>query len=137
MATQSRGSTVTKSADALVDDARKGIERVTPEAAFELQQQGALFVDIRPERQRATYGVVPGALVIERNVLEWRLDPTGDHRLPEVTTHDRPVVILCQQGYASSFAARSLAELGYRYSADVIGGFDAWQNAGLPTKPGP
>jgi rhodanese-related sulfurtransferase len=137
MATSDHDHRVTKSADALVDEARAGIERVSPAQAYEAQARGALLVDIRPAQQRATHGVVPGALIIERNVLEWRLDPTGDHRLPEATSHERPVLILCQQGYASSLAAASLVALGYRSSGDVIGGFDAWAAAGLPTKPGP
>jgi rhodanese-related sulfurtransferase len=128
---------VTKSADELVDEAREVIERVTVERAFECQRQGALLIDIRPALQRAAHGVVPGALIIERNVLEWRLDPTGDHRVPEVKSHDQQVLVLCQQGYASSLAAASLAALGFRQPGDVIGGFDAWAAAGLPTKPGP
>jgi rhodanese-related sulfurtransferase len=127
---------MTKSADALVAKARDLIERVTPQRAFECQRAGALLVDIRPAQQRATYGSVPGALIIERNVLEWRLDPTGDHKLPEITSHDQHVLILCQQGYASSLAAASLAELGFRRPGDVIGGFDAWKDAGLPTSLG-
>jgi rhodanese-related sulfurtransferase len=137
MAESDEGARVTKSADALVDEARQAIERVTPQRAIESQRAGALLIDIRPAQQRATYGVVPGALIIERNVLEWRLDPTGDHRLPEVESHDQHVLILCQQGYASSLAAASLAALGFRRPGDVIGGFDAWVEAGLPTKPGP
>lgn len=137
MATSDDGSRVTRSADSLVEQARAAIERVTAQRALECQRDGALLVDIRPAQQRATYGVVPGALIIERNVLEWRLDPTGDHKLPEVTSHDQHVLILCQQGYASSLAAASLAALGFRRPGDVIGGFDAWKDAGLPTKPGP
>jgi rhodanese-related sulfurtransferase len=137
MATTDDGSRVTKSADGLVARAREDIERVTPQRALECQREGALLVDIRPAQQRATYGVVPGALIIERNVLEWRLDPTGEHKLPEVTSHEQHVLILCQQGYASSLAAASLAALGFRRPGDVIGGFDAWKDAGLPTKAGP
>jgi rhodanese-related sulfurtransferase len=117
----------------LVDEARRVIERVSPQRAFECQRDGALLIDIRPALQRAAHGVVPGALIIERNVLEWRLDPTGEHRLPEVNSHDQHVLILCQQGYASSLAAASLARLGFRRPGDVIGGFDAWVEAGLPT----
>jgi rhodanese-related sulfurtransferase len=137
MATSDDGHRVTKSADALVEEARALIERVSPERAFEAHRHGALLIDIRPTQQRAAYGTVPGALIIERNVLEWRLDPAGDHRLPEVTSHAQHVVILCQQGYASSLAAASLAALGFQRPGDVIGGFDAWALAGLPTQPGP
>lgn len=121
-----------KSADDLVDEARAAIERVSAPHAYALQREGALLVDIRPAAQREAHGEVPGALIIERNVLEWRLDPNGAHRLPEVTDHARQVLVLCQQGYASSLAAASLAQLGYERAADVIGGFDAWRDAGLP-----
>ena len=124
---------MSRSADSLVDEARRAIERVTVREAHALHGQGALLVDIRPEKQRLEHGEVPGALIIERNVLEWRLDPNGDHHIPEVTTYDRPVLILCQQGYASSLAAASVAALGYTRAADVIGGFEAWVEAGLPS----
>ena len=127
-----RATPMTRSADALVDDARRNIERVSPARALECQRAGALLVDIRPAAQRALHGVIPGALIIERNVLEWRLDPTGDHHLPEVQSHDQHVLVFCQQGYASSLAASSLAALGYRRPGDVIGGFEAWASAGLP-----
>ena len=124
-----------RSADDLVEEARLSIDRVSAERAFELAAAGALLIDIRPAAQRAAHGGVPGALIIERNVLEWRLDPTGDFRLPEVTDHTRKLIVLCQQGYASSLAAASLAALGYTRPADVIGGFDAWAKAGLPVLP--
>jgi rhodanese-related sulfurtransferase len=127
---------LTKSADVLVEEARRAIERVTPERAQQAVDHGALLIDIRPAEQRARHGIVPGALIIERNVLEWRLDPTGDHRLPQVTSHAQHVLILCQQGYASSLAAASLAALGFQRPGDVIGGFDAWAAAGLPTQRG-
>lgn len=123
---------MTRSADALLDEARQRIRRVSPHEAQAAHASGALLIDIRPVAQRAQHGHVPGALIIERNVLEWRLDPTGDYRLPEVTDHQRPVLVLCQQGYASSFAAASLADLGYVHAGDVEGGFDAWVAAGLP-----
>jgi rhodanese-related sulfurtransferase len=126
---------VTRKADDLVAEARKQIERVTPERALECVAAGALLVDIRPQAQRDTHGEVRDALVIERNVLEWRLDPTGSWRIPEATGHDRQVLILCQEGYASSLAAASLIALGYARAGDVIGGFKAWREAGLPTKP--
>ena len=124
-----------RSADDLMEEARLSIERVSAERALELANAGALLIDIRPAAQRAAHGGVPGALVIERNVLEWRLDPAGAFRLPEVTDHTRKLIVLCQQGYASSLAAASLAALGYTRPADVIGGFDAWAKAGLPVLP--
>jgi rhodanese-related sulfurtransferase len=124
---------VTRSADDLVTQARERIQRVSPMQAFERVAQGALLVDIRPAAQREAHGGVREAVIIERNVLEWRLDPSGSWRIPEVTDHERQVLVLCQEGYASSLAAASLAALGYRNVGDVIGGFAAWQAAGLPT----
>ncbi len=84
------------------------------------------MVDIRPAAQRASEGEMPGALVVERNVLEWRLDPDGEHRLPDATGFDRPVVVVCSEGYASSLAADSLRQLGYRHAGDLVGGYRAW-----------
>lgn len=77
-------------------------------------------------------GIIPGALIVERNELEWRLDPTGDHRAPEATHHALPVVVVCNEGYASSLAALSLRELGLHRATDLEGGFQAWRTAGLP-----
>jgi rhodanese-related sulfurtransferase len=124
---------VIRSADDLVTQARLHIERVSPAQAFECLANGALLVDIRPQAQRQMHGEVREALIIERNVLEWRLDPNGAWRIPEVTDHERQVLVLCQEGYASSLAAASLGALGYRNVGDVIGGFAAWRAAGLPT----
>jgi rhodanese-related sulfurtransferase len=118
--------------DRLLDEARSRIQRWSPTETRELVQRGALLIDIRPVAQRAAHGVVPGALCIERNVLEWRLDPGGDHRILEATSCARRVIILCQQGYASSLAADSLRSLGYTQAADMIDGFDGWRAAGLP-----
>ena len=97
---------------------------------------GGLIIDIRPAAQREEEGLLPDALVVERNVLEWRLDPNGAHRLPDVTGVDQPVVVACSQGYASSLAAESLLALGFRNVTDLIGGYQAWSawaNAGQPT----
>lgn len=115
------------SVDRLVDAARQQIDRTAPAQLDELGARGALVIDIRPASQRDAEGGLPGALVVERNVLEWRLDPTGPHRLPEVTSFDQPVVVLCSEGYASSLAADSLRALGYPNATDLIGGYRAWQ----------
>lgn len=123
-----------RSADDLVAEARRAITRVTALEAHALARAGALLIDIRPQAQRAQHGEIPFALAIERNVLEWRLDPTGAWRIPEVRDHDQQLIVLCQQGYASSLAAASLAALGHRRVSDLIGGFDAWQAAGLPAR---
>jgi rhodanese-related sulfurtransferase len=98
---------------------------------------GALLVDIRPQAQRAAEGELPGALVVERNVLEWRLDPASDARLPEAGDYRRPVIVVCSEGYASSLAAASLQDLGLVNATDLAGGFRAWAGSGLPVTPGP
>ena len=114
-------------------DARHGLQRVDPEQAAAVLQQGGLLVDIRPAAQRERYGEIPGALVIERNVLEWRLDPSSPNRHPAVSDDvERSVVVVCQEGYASSLAAESLRALGLLGATDLDGGFAAWKAAGLP-----
>ncbi|MDM7831298.1 rhodanese-like domain-containing protein [Cellulomonas edaphi] len=117
-------------------EARAGLDRLTPLDAWEAVQNGALLVDIRPAAQRAAEGEVPQALVIERNVLEWRLDPAGSHRIPAATGYDIQVIVLCSEGYTSSLAAAALAELGLDRATDVVGGFHAWVAAGLPATGG-
>ncbi|WTH22006.1 rhodanese-like domain-containing protein [Kitasatospora purpeofusca] len=122
--------------DDLVARAREGVHRPGPAEALKAQRAGALLVDIRPAAQRAAEGEIPDTLIIERNVLEWRLDPTGSHRIPEATGHDLEVVVVCSEGYASSLAAASLRELGLHRATDLDGGFVAWAAAGLPTRQG-
>jgi rhodanese-related sulfurtransferase len=122
-----------RSIDDLLAVARTRIARVTPHEAADRIAAGALLVDIRPAAQRRQEGEVPGALVVERNVLEWRFDPSSDARLPEATGYDLEVIVLCSEGYTSSLAADALRSLGLWRSADVIGGFRAWAAAGLPT----
>jgi rhodanese-related sulfurtransferase len=98
-------------------------------------QREAMLVDIRPEAQRATEGSIAGALVVERNVLEWRFDLASSARLPVATNYDLAVVIFCSQGYGSSLAAIALQELGLHRATDMIGGFQAWRTMGLPIVP--
>jgi rhodanese-related sulfurtransferase len=117
---------VSISVDDLVERARRRIRRVGPHELAGLVAEGGLVIDIRPVEQRRQEGALPGALVVERNVLEWRLDPDGDHRLPEVRDLHQPVVVVCSAGYASSLAAASLADLGYERAADLVGGYQAW-----------
>ncbi len=114
------------SADDLVDEARRRIGRTEPAELESIAEAGGLVVDIRPVAQRASEGELPGALIIERNVLEWRLDPHGDHRLPDVTGFGQPVVVVCSAGYASSLAADSLRALGFKRATDLAGGYQAW-----------
>jgi rhodanese-related sulfurtransferase len=119
--------------DELLAEARARLDRVTPVQAAARIAGGAVLVDIRPAAQRAREGEVPGSLVVERNVLEWRFDPAGDARLPEATGYDVDVIVLCSEGYTSSLAADALRSLGLHRATDVVGGFHAWAAAGLPT----
>jgi rhodanese-related sulfurtransferase len=116
----------------MLADARQCIARLTAREASEAARNGAVLVDIRPELNRSTEGEIPGALVIDRNVLEWRLDPASDARLP-MASYDAWVVIVCNEGYASSLAAASLQQLGIHRATDLIGGYRAWRAQGLPT----
>ncbi|MGH7866268.1 MAG: rhodanese-like domain-containing protein [Candidatus Dormibacteraceae bacterium] len=100
----------------------------------ELLEEGALLVDIRPEGQRQYEGEIPGAVAIERNWLEWRLDPASPDRIPEIQDYSQPIIIFCSKGYASSFAASSLRQLGMAHVSDLAGGYHAWAAAGLPTR---
>jgi rhodanese-related sulfurtransferase len=119
--------------DEILVAARTRLRRLDPEQAHLAYRGGALLVDIRPAGQRAAHGTVPGALAVERNVLEWRFDPRCPARLPQAVDYDVPVVVLCQEGYTSSLAAATLQEIGLRRATDVVGGFAAWRIAGLPT----
>lgn len=121
-----------KTVEQLLDEARARLRRVSPMETADALAAGALVVDTRPTAQRGSEGALPGALVIERNVLEWRLDPASPDRIPEVTGHDQVVVVVCSEGYSSSLAAAALQELGLRNATDLEGGFQAWKAAGLP-----
>jgi rhodanese-related sulfurtransferase len=121
--------------DRLLAEARQRLGRVTPRRAKQIMDMGGLIVDIRPAGQRARHGEVPGALIIDRNVLEWRLDPHGTDRIPEAKDQNKQIVIMCQEGYASSLAAASLHDLGRLGATDMEGGFAAWKEAGLPVTP--
>lgn len=113
--------------------ARARLARLAPPAAYRAQRDGAVLVDIRPAAQRGAHGGIPDALVVERNVLEWRFDPRSDTRLAMADRYDLPVVVFCQEGYTSSLAAAALQDLGLHRATDVVGGFAAWRAAGLPT----
>ncbi len=128
--TRPRGA---RTIDDLLEEARARIVRVTPLQTADRAAAGAVLVDIRPAAQRAREGEVPGALIVERNVLEWRFDPASDARLPQATGYDVDVIVLCSEGYTSSLAADALRSLGLHRATDVIGGFLAWAAAGLPT----
>ncbi|TNM64413.1 rhodanese-like domain-containing protein [Streptomyces sp. NP160] len=117
--------------------ARAGLQRLTPHEAAAAVAAGALLVDTRTPVHRAEQGELPGALVIDRTVLEWRLDPACPHRVPEATGYDVQVVLVCRHGYSSSLAAASLQAVGLHRATDVVGGVEAWKAAGLPVDDGP
>ena len=118
--------------DEILAKARTRLHRLGPEETYAAVRRGAVLVDIRPAAQRAEHGEIPGAVIIERNVLEWRLDPRSDARLPFADDYDLEVVVTCQEGYTSSLAAASLQDLGLHRATDLAGGFAAWRDAGLP-----
>lgn len=110
---------------------------MTPEETLAAGRRGALVIDTRTEGQRREQGEIPGALVIDRTVLEWRLDPLSDARIPEAVDYDVEIVVVCRQGYSSSLAAESLRSVGLWRATDMIGGVEAWQRSGLPLTSGP
>jgi rhodanese-related sulfurtransferase len=115
-----------RSIEQVLEDARRGLTRLTPAEAQRAWDGGAVLVDIRPAAQRAVEGELAGALLVERNVLEWRFDPASDARLP-CAAYDLEIVVLCQEGYTSSLAAAALQELGLHRATDVVGGYAAWR----------
>jgi len=123
--------------DELLAEARSGLARLRPEAAFAVLTDGAVLVDIRPLEQRNAEGEVPGAVIIGRNVLEWRLDPRSEARIPALARADAQIIVMCSEGYASTLAAATLRRIGLREATDLDGGFRAWKAAGLPTRPAP
>ena len=125
-------SVTTTGVDALLEQARTGMRRLDPHETRAAVAAGALLIDTRTDRQRQEQGDLPGAIVIDRTVLEWRLDPASPHRIPEATGPDVPIVVVCRQGYSSSLAAASLRALGLHRATDLAGGFEAWVAAGLP-----
>ena len=120
-----------RSIDQVLAEARTRLDRLAPQQALRAVRAGAVLVDIRPAAQRAAEGEIPGALIVERNVLEWRFDPASAARLPQAR-YDLHVVVFCSEGYTSSLAAAALQDLGVRRATDLDGGFAAWQAAGLP-----
>ena len=123
--------------DELLDAARAQIARLAPADAQAATEQGALLIDIRGQVDRGRDGIVPGSLHIPRTVLEWRLDPESSWRNPYVGGLDQQIVLMCDHGCSSIFAAATLVELGFARAGDVVGGFAAWREAGLPTVPSP
>ena len=123
--------------DSLLAASRLGVRRLTPKELQEAAARGALVVDTRTEAQRRRQGEFPGAVVIDRTVLEWRLDPASDDRIPEAAGYDLEIVVVCRQGYSSSLAAASLRAVGLHRATDLAGGVEAWLAEGLPMTAGP
>ena len=113
--------------DELLARARSRLDRVRPEQLADEIANGAILIDIRPSEQRQRDGDLPGAVVVDRNVLEWRLDPTSPYRLPIATDADVRLLIVCDEGYSSSLAAATLQDLGLRRATDLVGRFQAWR----------
>jgi rhodanese-related sulfurtransferase len=116
----------------LVADAAARIERLEPAAALEAMRHGAVVVDIRSDFDRERDGIVPGSLHVPRTVLEWRLDPAGTWRSPHAPSPGERVILLCDHGCSSVLAAATLVTLGFERAGDIVGGFAAWRDAGLP-----
>lgn len=123
--------------DELLARARDGVRRLEAWEVPGAMDDGALLIDTRTDRQRARQGDLPGAIVIDRTVLEWRLDPASANRIPEATGHDVPIVVVCRQGFSSSLAAASLRAIGLHRATDLAGGVEAWIEAGMPMATGP
>lgn len=121
----------------LLEKARASLVRRTPEQAWLAARNGALLIDTRTDLQRLKQGELPVGLVIDRTVLEWRLDPTSPDRIPEAAGHDTEIIVVCRQGYSSGLAAVSLRSIGLWRATDMIGGVEAWLAAGLPVTRGP
>jgi rhodanese-related sulfurtransferase len=120
----------------LLDAARRKLRRLEPQQASEAVIGGAVLIDIRSEHQRERDGVIPGAHLVPRNALEWRLDPASGHSDPSLGEGlDRLVILVCDEGYQSSLAAATLQDLGFPHATDLIGGFQAWRAAGLSVRP--
>jgi len=128
-----------KTIDDLLREARNRLERLEPEDALAAQREGALLIDTRSHDERARHGVIPGSLHIPRLVLEWRLDPDSNpaYKSPYVDGLDEWLVLLCAHGCSTSLAASTLQELGFARATDLVGGFTAWKERGLPVSPAP
>jgi rhodanese-related sulfurtransferase len=121
--------------DRLLERERRLLRRLSPAESLDAASAGGLIIDTRSHEQRMAGGVVPGSLRIHRNVLEWRVDPSSGYQDPRIAACEGPLIVMCQQGYSSSLAAATLQRLGVDRATDMIGGFEAWTAAGLPTEP--
>lgn len=124
-----------RSIEEILAESRARLCRLAPRDAFDAVSAGGVLVDIRPAHQRAEHGEIPGSIVIERNHLEWRLDPASGSRLPWVSGYDHRIIVFCEEGYTSSLAAAALHDLGLAQATDIAGGYRAWTAEGLPSAP--
>ncbi len=124
-----------KTIDELLAESRERLVRLEPHDALAALDRGACLIDVRSQDERRRDGVVPGSFHVPRGVLEWRLDPECEFRNPALARVDAHVVLMCAEGYSSSLAAATLQELGFSRATDVVGGFAAWKEAGLPVRP--
>jgi len=125
-----------KTVDELLDRARATLpDRPSPAEAFDAQANGALLIDIRGDDQRREDGLIPGAIVLARNSLEWRCDVASEWRHPAISRRDLRIIVICKEGFQSSLAAAALQQLGLIHATDLDGGFTAWAEAGLPVIP--
>ena len=122
--------------EVLLERARAGLDRVQPEQLATEVANGAIMIDIRPAEQRARDGELPAAVVIDRNVLEWRLDPTSPHRAALGIGHQTRLIVVCNEGYSSSLAAATLRELGLVRATDLVGGYQGWRGRAESDEPG-
>ena len=120
-------------ADVLAE-AQSRIARYSPEEAY---AGGVVLVDLRSDGERERDGIIPGSIHVPRSVLEWRCDPSSGWPNPHVADRNLPLTLVCAHGFSSSLAALSLVELGFWRAGDVVGGFEAWRQAGLPVSPAP
>lgn len=121
----------------LLAEARSGIRRYRPAEALARAANGAVLVDLRSHDERERDGVIPGSVHVPRSVLEWRVDESSGFSNPNVARIELELVLVCNEGYSSSFAAAALRELGFSRAGDLAGGFQAWRAAGLPRMPAP
>ena len=124
-----------RTVEELLAEARARVQPISPETAAAELEQGAILVDIRAESQRAADGSIPGAVVVARNVLEWRCDPDCEARDERLADLNARLIVMCDAGYQSSLAAATLHDIGLRRATDLAGGFQAWRAAGLPVDP--
>lgn len=125
------------SIEEILEAARRGVQRIAPADLAQAQADSAHVIDLRSAATRVPEGHIPGAIVMERLVLEWRLDPGSAHRMPDGPEHDDQVVVVCNEGFYSSLAARDLRDLGFHRATDLVGGFRAYREAGLPVETEP